>query len=343
MRSRLAVLSVVVATLLITSAIRVPVRAQAIDLAAASAVAQQLSVLESQGDWDDLYDQLHPDSQLTVSRETVAYWYETYFAPNGPNPADIAGASLVSWTWPVTGRTYPQTAEVAYTQVFDNGTTVDEVVRLVLAPDGTWRWFFGRSPEFIQQITQEAGQNIDPAPIPDRTGIPPAELFAEAIASITAVAPSCFIAAGLDALPEAIGFDSLNSNASESGGIRPESVTYMPASATSGFPDLVVNSLMLADGETPETVARKIDASRFNWEGPPGSAPPRGFVADLAPDSDYLITYYEEYSEATGYMPVLTWGAPESNHLFTVVGPAGGLINGLVAEWSFNALRTCLG
>ena len=42
-------------------------------------------------------------------------------------------------------------------------------------------------------------------------------------------------------------------------------------------------------------------------------------------------------------MPVLTWGPPESNNLFTVVGPAAGLINGLVAEWSFNALATCLG
>jgi hypothetical protein len=104
-----------------------------------------------------------------------------------------------------------------------------------------------------------------------------------------------------------------------------------------------VNALVLGNGDTPESVASKIDASRFNWDGPPGSAPPRGFVADLAPGSPYLITYYEEYSEATGYMPVLTWGPHGTNNLFTVVGPAGGLINGLVAEWSFNALTTCLG
>ncbi|MEZ4507184.1 MAG: hypothetical protein R2848_15365 [Thermomicrobiales bacterium] len=340
MRVRLALLSILVASLLVAAAAPSQTRAQTIDLAAASSVAQQLSVLESQSAWNALYDQLHPDSQLTVDRATVTYWYQTYFAPNGPNPAQITGAALVSWTWPVTGRTYPQTAEIAYTQTFANGATVDEIVRLVPAADGSWRWFFGRSPEFIQQITLEAGQALDPLPIPDRTGVPPAQLFAEAIASITAVAPACFIAAGTSAAPTSIGFDSLSSNASESGA-RPEFISYMPAGG-SGFPDLVINALVLANGETPETVARKIDASQLTWEGPPGSAAPRAFVADLAPASDYLITYYEEYSEATGYMPVLTWGPIGSNNLFTVVGPAAGLINGLVAEWSFNALTTCL-
>lgn len=342
MRARMAFRSILIATLLLGGLAQPAANAQTIDLGAASAVAQQLSVLESESAWDALYDQLHPDSQLTVSRATVAYWYATYFAPNGPNPAEITGASLTSWTWPVTGRTYSQAAEISYTQTFGDGSTVDEVVRLVPATDGAWRWFFGRSPEFIQQITAEAGQNIDPAPIPDRTGIPPVQLFAEAISSITAVAPACYISAGILAVPDTIGFDSINSNMSESGA-RTESVTYMSASATGGFPDLVVNALFLGNGDTPESVARKIDASQLTWEGPPGSAAPRGFVADLAPGSDYLILYYEEFTEATGYMPVFTWGPHGTNNLFTVVGPAAGLINGLVSEWSFNALASCLG
>lgn len=317
------------------------VHAQDASLDTASAVAQQLSVLESQSSWDALYDQLHPDSQLTVSRATVAYWYQNYFAVNGPNPATITGATLTDWTWPVTGRTYPNTAEIAYSQVFDNGTTVNDVVRLVRAEDGMWRWFFGRSPEFVQQITQEASQNVQPAPIPDRTGIHPSALFAEAIAAVEQVAPACFIAAGITALPDQIGFDSISSNQSESGA-RTESASFMPPNGVE-FPDLIANALTLQNGETPESVARKIDASRVNWEGPPYSAPPRGFVADLAPGSDYLFVYYEEYNEATGYLPVLTWGPHESNALFTVVGPAAGLINGLVAEWSENARASCVG
>lgn len=340
MRNRLVLFSVLAATLLVSSGWQSPARAQGVDLDTAGAVAQQLSVLESQSAWNTLYDQLHPDSQLTVDRATVAYWYETYFAVDGPNPATITAVDLIDWTWPVTGRSYPQTAEVAYTQSFANGDTVNDVVRLVQATDGTWRWFFGRSPEFIQQITQEAGQNLDPGPIPDRTGIPPAQLFAEAIAAITTVAPACFVDAGIEALPASIGFDSLNSNASESGA-RAESAFFTPASGGQ-FPDLIANDLTLANGDTPESVARKIDASRLNWDGPPFSAPPRGFVADLAPGSDYLIVYYEEYAEPLGFLPVLTWGPHGSNNLFTVVGPAAGLINGLVAEWSANALATCL-
>lgn len=342
MHRRMACLSLLIATLLLSALVPQHTRAQTVDLGVARAVAQQLSVLESESAWDALYDQLHPDSQLTVPRATVAYWYQTYFAPSGPSPAQITGASLGSWTWPVTGRTYPQTAAVSYTQTFADGSSVDEVVRLVLAADGTWRWFFGRSPEFIQQMIQESGQNLDPAAIPVRTGISPNQLFSEAIAAITAVAPSCFANAGIGALPESIGFDSINSNASESG-LRTEFVTFMPASATSGFPDLVVNALVLIDGDTPESVARKIDASQLVWDGPPGSAAPRAFFPDLAPGSGYLVAYYEEFTQATGYMPVLMWGAPGSNNLFTVVGPAAGLINGLVAEWSFNALATCPG
>jgi hypothetical protein len=338
LRNRTILLSILAAALILSSGPMAPARAQTPELDAAAAVAQQLSVFESQSAWDALYDQLHPDSQLTVDRATVVYWYETYFAPNGPNPATVTGVSLTDWTWPVTGRTYSSAAEVSYTQTFSNGDTVIDVVRLVQATDGTWRWFFGRSPEFIQQMSQEAGQNIDPGPIPDRTGIPPAQLFSEAIAAITSVAPACFAGVGIGALPGSIGLDLLNSNLSESGA-RAESAFF-----TSGdeFPGLIANALILANGDTPESVARKIDASQINWEGPPFSAPPRGFVADLAPGSDYLIVYYEEYAEPLGYMPVLTWGPPSSNNLFTVVGPEAGLINELVAEWSANALAACL-
>lgn len=340
MRARIAVRSLLVAALLIPALAPPPAHAQTPSLDTASAAAYELSVLETDANWDALYDRLHPDSQLTVSRNTLAYWYQTYFAVNGPNPATITSATLTDWTWPVTGRTYPNTAEIAYAQPFDNGVTITDVVRLVPAEDGTWRWFFGRSPQFIQQITQESGANIQPPPIPDRTGIQPNALFAEAIAAIAQVEPACFIAAGITALPTQIGFDSISSNQSESGA-RTESASFMPPSGIE-FPDLIANALTLQNGETPESVARKIDASRQHWDGPPYTAPPRGFVADLAPGSPYLITYYEEYNEATGYLPVLTWGPHASNTLFTVVGPAAGLINGLVAEWSENARATCV-
>lgn len=341
MRIRLAFLSFLVAALLLPVLASSSTHAQANDLDTASAVAQQLSELESQSDWDELYDQLHPDSQLTVGRDTVAYWYENYFAVNGPHPSTITGAVLTDWTWPVTGRTYPNTAEISYSQNFDNGTTVNDVVRLVQAEDGTWRWFFGRSPEFVQQITQESGASLQNGSIPERAGVPPSELFAEAIGAIDRVNPACFVAAGIAALPQTIGADSINVRQSESGA-RPESASFLPPDRRD-FPDLIANARTLQPGETPETSVAEIRASQLDWNGPPYTSPPRGLAVDLAPQSPYLILYYEESTEALGFLPVLMWGPRSSNTLFTVVGPAAGLINELVAEWSDNARASCVG
>jgi len=341
LRVRTAFLSFLVAALLIPALVSPSAKAQDASLATASSVAQQLSVLESQSNWDALYDQLHPDSQLTVGRSTVAYWYQNYFAINGPHPATITGATLVDWTWPVTGRTYPGTAEIAFSQAFDNGTTVNDVVRLVQAEDGTWRWFFGRSPEFVRQIAQEASEYSGARSIPERAGVPPAELFSEAIAALDQTTPACMVASGTNALPGTIGFDSMRTHRSESGAPT-ESASYMPPNK-SEFPDLIANVITLGTGETPETRAQEIDASRTNWNGPPYSAPPRGFVADLAPSSQYLIVYYEESSEAMGFVPVLTWGPRGSNTRFAITGPAAGLMNGLVAKWGENSRASCVG
>ncbi|HET9659158.1 MAG TPA: hypothetical protein VFP05_02435 [Thermomicrobiales bacterium] len=338
---RLAFLSFLVAALFIPALAAPSAQAQDTSLSTASSVAQGLSVLESQSNWDALYDQLHPDSQLTVGRSTVAYWYQTYFAVNGPHPATITGAALVDWTWPVTGRTYPATAEIFYTQLFDNGTTVNDVVRLVQAEDGTWRWFFGRSPEFVRQIAQEAGEFRQDLSIPERAGVPAAALFAEAIAGIDRVLPACFVAAGIAALPQTIGLDSINARQSESGA-RPESASFLPPNRRD-FPDLIANALTLPPGDTPETTVDKIRASQIDWNGPPYTSPPRGLAVDLAPGSSYLILYYEESTEALGFLPVLMWGPRHTNSLFTVVGPAAGLINELVAEWSDNAGASCVG
>jgi hypothetical protein len=341
LRARTAFLSFLIAACLISALFSFSAKAQDTSLATASSVAQQLSVLESQSNWDALYDQLHPDSQLTVGRATVAYWYQNYFAVNGPHPATITGATLTDWTWPVTGRTYPGTAEISYAQSFDNGTTVNDVVRLVQAEDGTWRWFFGRSPEFVRQIAQEAGEYATTQPLPERAGVPPAELFSEAIGALAATAPACMIASGTDSLPSTIGFDSMRSHRSESGAPT-DSASYMPPNG-SEFPDLIANVVTLGPGESPESRAQEIDASRTNWNGPPYSSPPRGFVADLAPASPYLIVYYEEWNEAVGFVPVLTWGQRGSPTLFAIAGPAAGLMNGLVAEWSENARASCVG
>lgn len=115
-----------------------------------ASTAIDISVLESQGRFSRIYDQMHPDAQKIIPRSTVVGWYENEFGPLGPGEISVTDVQYDSWTWPVTGTTYPNTAEIFFEQPFANGTTVAEVVRLV-EHDGEWKWFFGRSLGFVEE------------------------------------------------------------------------------------------------------------------------------------------------------------------------------------------------
>lgn len=117
-------------------------------------MAYYLSVLEANGQFNALYDLIHPDAHAIIPRAAVVGWYQNEFAPRGASPAIITGVRLVVWTWPVTGVAYPYTAEVSFIQEFWDGgaqTVLQDVVHLVQDRYGTSRWFFGRSREFVQE------------------------------------------------------------------------------------------------------------------------------------------------------------------------------------------------
>lgn len=344
MRGRLALLSIMVAMLLIPAVRTWPVAAQWADLDAAKTTAWQLSVLESQSNWEALYDRMHPDSQAFVNRQTVAYWYATYFAPNGPNPATITGGRLVDWTWQVNGRTYPNTAEISFIQQFDNGSTVDDVVRLVQTADGGWHWFFGRSFDFIQKIAQEAGQPLGTGTISESGSTSPMiTSFDRAIAAIDRVPAVCFIAAGTGALPDSVGTLSIDSRFPISDVRGEGEMVFYNLAARREFPELIVNVITLRSGKTPETFIDGIRESQLNWDGPQFTSPPRNLSRDLDPNSAYLISYYEEFSEPLGFVPVLVWGPRGGNAMFAVAGPAKAQFEDLVTAWSSNARALCAG
>jgi hypothetical protein len=121
------------------------------DVLEAAAVAVELSRFEASGSFNALYDRIHPDAHAVIPRAAVLGWYEHEFAPRGPGVSTVTGVAFVSWTWPVTGVTYPATAEVAFEQPFADGSVVEDVVRLVRDDGGDWRWFFGRSREFVEE------------------------------------------------------------------------------------------------------------------------------------------------------------------------------------------------
>ena len=148
-------------------------------------VAISQSRLEVTGNIFALYQQMHPDSQDEVPLYAVQYWYDNEFLPTGPRVIEPTGVTFVDWTWEVTGTTYPDTAEISFAQSFADGSTVEDVVRLV-EENGKWRWFFGRSREFVDEQIELAGAEV----FPDEPSAPPAwargivDLGTEALATL---------------------------------------------------------------------------------------------------------------------------------------------------------------
>ena len=128
------------------------------------------SRLEAEGRFAELYAYMHPDAQAIIPEAAVVGWYQHEFAPLGPGVSTVTGVQWVTWTWEVTGAAYPQTAVVAFRQPFANGTVTEDVVRLV-AVDGEWRWFFGRTRAFVdEQLARYAGAPVAAAPAASQSG-----------------------------------------------------------------------------------------------------------------------------------------------------------------------------
>lgn len=143
--------------------VRRPVAAQSF-AETPSDTAVALSRLEAIGDFNALYDRIHPDAHAVIPRAAVIGWFREAFAPRGPGVSTVTDVRFLAWTWPVTGQTYPMTAEVSYEQPFADGTVEDGVVRLVQDGTGAWRWFFGRDGEFVEeQIERYAPDAPTPA------------------------------------------------------------------------------------------------------------------------------------------------------------------------------------
>ena len=123
--------------------------------------ATTFSDYEVTGNIWPLYQRLHSDAREIVPYYAVEYWYANDFTPRGPDLIEATGVEFVDWTWEVTGTTYPGTAEVAYSQAFADGSTVEDVVRLV-QEDGEWRWFFGRNRAFVDQQVRLGGEALFP-------------------------------------------------------------------------------------------------------------------------------------------------------------------------------------
>ena len=126
---------------------------ETVDAQKAAAAAVALSQLEANGDYATLYSRLHPDSRSIVPEAAVVGWYAAQNAGKTTAEMTVTGVTFVDWTWGVNGRRYPRTAEIAYTQPYwTDGVREDQSGLLHLVEyRGDWGWFFGATPEFVDQ------------------------------------------------------------------------------------------------------------------------------------------------------------------------------------------------
>ncbi len=116
--------------------------------------AVAISDQEFAGDFSAMYQSMHPDARAIIPEQVVVGWFTDYYAGIDASDMTVTGVELIPWTWGVTGETYPQTAEIAFTYTLtQNGasSTVAEVVRLVQDDSGEWCWFFGRTRDFVDE------------------------------------------------------------------------------------------------------------------------------------------------------------------------------------------------
>ncbi|MDP9472973.1 MAG: hypothetical protein M3Q71_20305, partial [Chloroflexota bacterium] len=139
------------------------------DTEEAADAAVALSRLEAAGNFHALYDRLHPDAKHVVPRAAVVGWYEADFAPLGPGVITVQSVQFEDWTWGVTGKRYRDTAVVAYTQPFADGSITEDVVRLV-EHGGGWGWFFGRDRAFVDKQIERFGAQPTPTARTAQTG-----------------------------------------------------------------------------------------------------------------------------------------------------------------------------
>ncbi|MDQ2654974.1 MAG: hypothetical protein M3Z20_18235 [Chloroflexota bacterium] len=116
--------------------------------------AEVVSALELSGDMYSMYRSLHPDAQVLIPQQAVTGWYKNEFLHFGEPPFKAMKVRFTSWTWGVTGETYPETAIVAMKQTLDDGTVVWDDVRLVQDSAGNWCWFFGKDRDFVLDQTK---------------------------------------------------------------------------------------------------------------------------------------------------------------------------------------------
>lgn len=136
----------------------------------AQATAEGLFDLAAAGEFNALYDRIHPDAKAVVPRESAVRSFEEVYALAQAGQARVRGVQIGSWTWPVTEQGYPTAAQVSYAQPYVDAAGREQVLEteMYLVPfEGAWRWFFGADRASVAELL---GRFAPPSPPPPSTG-----------------------------------------------------------------------------------------------------------------------------------------------------------------------------
>lgn len=140
------------------------------DLDTAATAAQRLLGLASQGNFNGLFDDLHPDVLDVVPRSVGLAIFEGVYGATRPGPARIGRPEAGDYTWPVNGETY-DAVEVPYEQEFTDRNGQRQTLRSLMylsEVDGRYRWFLGNSRAYIAEAI---ARFAPPAPAQQPTDI----------------------------------------------------------------------------------------------------------------------------------------------------------------------------
>ncbi len=169
MRFLLSVLLVMLSLLAPVTALSVTAQDQQSDVnrdrAVASATAAEILRMAGERKFNAMYDYMHPDAMAIVPRAAAVGLFTDVYAQAQAGQAQITGVEMVPWTWGVTGKEYPYAAKISFVQPFideNNQQSWLEDDMYLVNDGGEWRWFFGSTPETVQQAIATYGQESAP-------------------------------------------------------------------------------------------------------------------------------------------------------------------------------------
>jgi predicted metalloprotease len=167
MRSLLLIVVIFMTTLAPTVTVQAVAQERDVnrDRANAVATASEILRLASERKFNAMYDYIHPDATAVVPRAAAVGAFTDIYQEANAGEAQIVGAEMVPWTWGVTDQEYPYAAKISFIQPFvdeNNQQSWLEDDMYLVESNGEWRWFFGSSPETVQQAIDTYGQESQP-------------------------------------------------------------------------------------------------------------------------------------------------------------------------------------